>query len=342
MVPIGIPILIIREKKVVEIDNTILYLSHEDVISTGIGPAEAFETAEEVLLEHSKKYYQNPPKPSLYLSEHDFIDAMPAYLPGLNAVGIKWLSAFSSNHKRGLRPIQGLIILNDVTTGQPVTIMDCGYITALRTAAVSAVAAKYRSDPKSAVMGIIGAGTQARAHLQALKRVLKKIECIKVYDINEVAAHRFASTMGEGESFQVKPVGSAEMAIRDSDVVLTATGNLMGKPPIFMEKWLKRGSHIIPVHNYGWEWSALMHADKLVVDDYQQYSTTFHIDSYNPHLPPCYSELSAIVAGLKKGRERTDEVIVSLHAGIALQDIALATKVYAAAKANDIGKRLLF
>ena len=132
------------------------------------------------------------------------------------------------------------------------------------------------------------------------------------------------------------------MAIRDSDVVLTATGNLMGKPPIFMEKWLKRGSHIIPVHNYGWEWSALMHADKLVVDDYQQYSTTFHIDSYNPHLPPCYSELSAIVAGLKKGRERNDEVIVSLHAGIALQDIALATKVYAAAKANDIGKRLLF
>ena len=317
-----------------------MYLTHKDTASVGIGPAEALETAEMVLLEHSKGNYQNPPKPSLYLPENSFFDAMPAYLPGLNAAGIKWLSAFPGNSSHGIPPIQGLLILNDTSSGQPVAIMDCGYITALRTAAASAVAAKYLSNPKAGVMGIIGTGVQARAHLRALKGVLKEIALVKVYDINEAASRSFAAAMGEGESFQIEIEASAEAAIRASDVVLTATGNLMGKPPVFLEKWLKRGAHVIPVHNYGWEWAALTHADKLVVDDYKQYSATFHIDAYNPTLPPCYGELGEIAAGRKKGRENENETIVSLHAGIALQDIALAVRVYEAAREKGIGTAL--
>ena len=326
----------------IEINNTILYLSRKDVALTGIGPEKALETAEKVLLEHSKKNYQNPPKPSIYLPNNSFIDAMPAYLPGLKAVGIKWLSAFSNNYKHGIPPIQGLVILNDTETGRPIAIMDCGYITALRTAAVSAVAVKYLSNPKSKVMGIIGTGLQARYHLQAIKGILKEIELVKVYDINNTAANSFAMTMGDGQIFRIELEESAEDVVRDSDVVVTATGNLMGKPPAFMENWLKAGVHIIPVHNYGWEWSALMHADKLIVDDYKQYSTTFRIDAYNPVLPPCYCELGEIVAGLKKGRESEDEIIVSLHAGVALQDVALAAQVYKIAKEKGIGIELPF
>ena len=116
----------------------------------------------------------------------------------------------------------------------------------------------------------------------------------------------------------------------------------MGKPPVFMAEWIKKGAHIIPVHNYGWEWSALKNADKLVVDDYRQYSTTFHLDEFNPELPDCYGELGEIVAGRKSGRESGDETIVSLHAGIALQDIALAMRVYQAAKSKGIGMELPF
>ncbi|MBF0290231.1 MAG: hypothetical protein HQM14_20640 [SAR324 cluster bacterium] len=320
----------------------ILYLTRKDVIDTGITHTVAVDTAEKVFTEHGKRNYQNPPKPGLYLHSDTYLNAMPAYLPGLNAVGIKWVSVFSSNAKLNIPAIMGVIILSDLNTGQPIAFMDCAYITAQRTAAASAVAAKYLANLDSKVLGIVGAGEQARFHLIVLKDILKQVELVKIYDKNENATRKFIDTMGQIISCKIIDSPSAEAVIRESDVVVTATGNLLGKPPIFLEEWLKEGVYVLPVHNYGWEFSALENADKFVVDDWKQYSTNFRTDEYNPHLPPLYAELSEIVTGKKKGRETKVEKIVSMHEGMALHDIALASLVFEVAKEKGIGITLPF
>ncbi|WP_319405723.1 ornithine cyclodeaminase family protein [uncultured Desulfosarcina sp.] len=315
----------------------LIYLTRKNVIDTGITLKEAVVTAEKVLVEHGNRNFQNPPKPGVFPLSDAFLNAMPAYLPGLNALGIKWVSVFSSNPKLGIPSTMGIIILNDVNTGQPIAVMDGGYITAQRTAAASGVAAKYLANKDSKVMGIVGTGEQARFHLNVLTEVLKEIELVKVYDINEKITRKFIDTMRKQVSCKIVDSPSIEAVIRESDVVVTATGDLTGKPPIFMEEWLKEGVHVLPVHNHGWEFSALQNADKFVVDDWNQYSTLFHIDDYNPKLPPLYAELSEIIVGKKKGRETKSEKIVSMHEGMAMHDLALASQVVKVAKEKGLG-----
>jgi len=323
-------------------ETGILYLTGKDVIETGVTLTEAVDVAEKVLIEHGKGNFQNPPKPYVYLPDNNFLNAMPAYLPGLNAAGIKWTSVCSTNTKLNLPSVMALVVLNDVLTGQPIAVMDGAYITAQRTAAASAVAAKYLANQDAKVMGIVGTGTQARSHLKVLTGILKDIELVKVYDIDESTARKFVDSMGEQVSCKIEGCSSIEAVIKESDVVVTATSNLSGKPPIFMEKWLQEGAFVLPVHNHGWEFSALENADKFVVDDWKQYSANFHTDEYNPHPPRLYAELSEIVCGKKKGRETKSEKIVSMHEGMALHDIALAARILEAAKGKGIGVILPF
>ena len=320
--------------------KTFRYLTRRDVMSAGIGLEDAVETSKEVLKAHAARDYRNPPKPTMSLPDGGFFDAMPACLPGLGAAGIKWISVFPDNYRHSLPSAMGTVILNDPETGEPAALMEGGTITALRTAAASAVAVEYLANPGAAVLGIVGTGVQGRFHLRALAPRLKNLSLVKIYDISEEFCKKFASEMQDEISAQIEICGSAEEVIRGADVVVTATGNLMGKPPVFMESWLKPGVHVIPVHNYGWEYQALCHAGKLVVDDINQFSSGFHKDSWNPEVPPCYGELSEIVAGKKAGRESEEEIIFSIHTGMAIQDIALALRVLRAAEEKGLGTEL--
>lgn len=310
----------------------ILYLTRKNVIDVGITLKDAMIIAEKVLAEHQNKNYEFPPKTGVHPMSDAFLHAMPAYLPGLNTVGIKWVSVFASNTKLNVPSTMGLIILNDVNTGQPIAIMDGGYITAQRTAAASGVSAKYLANKDAKVMGIVGAGEQARFNLLVLTDVLKKIELVKVYDINADTLRNYIETMGQKVSCKIVASSSAEDVIRDTDIVVTATGALSGKP-IFMEEWIKEGALVLPIHSHGWEFSALQNASKFVVDDWPQYST----NTYYPQLPPVYAELGEIVIGKKKGRETKSEKIVSMNWGIALHDVGLATQVLASAKERGLG-----
>ena len=114
-----------------------LYLSQEDVVNVGLTMKEAILIVEDCLKEHGLKQYENPPKPGVHPLQDAFIHAMPGYLPRKGACGMKWVSGFPKNPAHDLPTIMGLIILNDVNTGQPVAVLDGAYITALRTAAVS-------------------------------------------------------------------------------------------------------------------------------------------------------------------------------------------------------------
>jgi ornithine cyclodeaminase/alanine dehydrogenase len=173
-------------------DDKLLYLSQANVVSVGLEMAEIIELLETAFKEKGEGRVEMPPKPGIHPGEGDnFIHAMPAYIPAMNSAGVKWVSGFPENYKRGLPYISGLLILNDPETGVPLSVMDCTWITAVRTAAATAVAARYLARPDSSVTGILGCGVQGRTNTEALN-VLFPLKKVMAYDIDATAARSFA------------------------------------------------------------------------------------------------------------------------------------------------------
>ena len=131
----------------------ILYLSRADVEAVGVTMAEIIDALEVAFHEHGLGHVEMPPKPGVHSRPEAFIHAMPAHIPALHAIGVKWLSAYPANQARGLPYITGLLILNDDETGLPLAVMDCTWITGMRTGAATALAAKYLARPDSANRG---------------------------------------------------------------------------------------------------------------------------------------------------------------------------------------------
>ena len=120
--------------------NKLLYLSQDEVTNVGLTMSEIIEALEVAFMEKGKGRTEMPPKPGIHPGGGDnFIHAMPAYIPALKAAGVKWVSGFPENYNLGLPYITGLLILNDPETGLPVAVMDCVWITAMRTGAATAL-----------------------------------------------------------------------------------------------------------------------------------------------------------------------------------------------------------
>jgi ornithine cyclodeaminase/alanine dehydrogenase len=319
----------------------ILYLSQKEVIDVGLTMPYAISIVEDVLRDHGHKQFENPPKPGIHPLSDAFIHAMPAYLPRKKAGGIKWVSGFASNYKYDLPTIMGLIVLNDVKTGQPLAVMDGGYITNLRTAAVSAVAAKYLANKDARVLGIVGAGIQGRYHLLSMKEVLENLEVARVFDINPDVSQRLLSLMSERVPFKLEICNTIQEVFEGADVALTATGYLDDR--IFKEAWIGKGTLVLPVHTRGWEKAALYQLDKFIVDDWQQFdSFVGGKDGYYAPLPQLYAQLGDIVVGEKLGRENPDERIIDFNVGIAIHDVAMASEVLTLARESGLGTVLPF
>jgi len=313
-----------------------LYLSRADVIKVGISMPEAIAVAEAVFREQGLRRFENPPKPGVHPQPDAFIHAMPGFLPGMHAAGLKWVSGFSSNYKHGLPNIIGLMILNDTHTGKPLAVMDCSWITQTRTGAVSAVAAKYLARKGAQVVGIVGAGVQGRANVLALKEVLPQIKVIKVFDINEEILQQFVTSMRKMLPFDVEKTESAKRAINEADVIVTATGKLA--KPIFKRSWVRPGALILPVHTRGWEKDTPARADKFVVDHWDQFRQAQEKEGgYYESLPGLYAELGEIVAGNIPGRENESECIIDHNYGMAIQDVALAKEIFQRAVKKGLG-----
>ncbi|MBW1696566.1 MAG: ornithine cyclodeaminase family protein [Deltaproteobacteria bacterium] len=315
------------------------YLTQQDIIHAGLTLRGAVAIIEDVLKDHAEKQYANPPKPAIHPREGAFFHAMPGYLPRKKATGIKWISGFSSNPKIGLPSITGLVVLNDVNTGVPVAVMDATYITAIRTAAVTAVAAKYLSTKTAATIGIVGAGVQGRYNLFALREVLPEIQRVRFYVTDSDLLRRTTKMIADVAPFDVEAETSARHVIEDADIVLTATGMLA--EAIFKADWVQKVPLVLPIHSGGWEREAICTADKFIVDDWKQFSAVYDTPGsrYAP-LPELYAELGEIVAGIKPGREDPSERIINFNFGIVLHDIAIAKKLLIVAREKGIGRKL--
>jgi ornithine cyclodeaminase/alanine dehydrogenase len=217
--------------------------------------------------------------------------------------------------------------------------MDCRWITAVRTGAVSAVAAKYLAKKHSSVIGIVGAGIQGRFNLLALKNVLPEIYQVKVFDISPSALEKYINQMSQVVSAQIKAVASAHDAIVGSDVIVTATGKL--EKPVYMESWVKEGALVLPVHHRGWENALLRKSDKFVCDDWLQLQQADReVGGFDGPLPALYGELGEIVLGRKAGRQSDQERIVDVNYGLAIADVAIGKAILEKARLRKMGLAL--
>ena len=188
-----------------------------------------------------------PPKPGIHPLPDAFIHAMPAYIPSMKAVGVKWVSGFPQNMPKNLPYISGLLILNDAETGIPLCVMDCTWITGMRTGAATAVAAKYLAPPESKTVGILGCGVQGRCNLDAIKETFPRCARLLAYDRNTKAAEALCSDASSQWGFETKLCLNAAEACEDADIIVTAAAILKDPSPVLELSWLKSRVFLSPV-----------------------------------------------------------------------------------------------
>ncbi len=152
-------------------EHQIRYLSRRDVEGLGLGMAAVVDAVEEAFREKGLGRAIMPAKHWLASSEHRFYSAMTSVVPAARAAACKWQSGSSENAARGLPYITGLLVLNDGATGLPIAVMDSTWLTAMRTAAATAVTARYLARPGLDTFAMLGCGVQGRRHVEALRVV---------------------------------------------------------------------------------------------------------------------------------------------------------------------------
>ncbi len=317
-----------------------LYLSQEDVLDLNMPLREVINLVEKGLDEHGRGRVENPPKPGIHSKANSFIHAMPAYYMDLGIGGLKWVSGYPDNRAIGLPQILGVMIVNDMETGVPTAIMDCRWITAVRTAAVSAITAKYCAREGAESLGVVGCGVQGRMTLLAFKEVLPDLGSVRVFDINPDAMKRYKNDLEDEAGVEITICKDVESAVKGQDMILTATQRL--KEPLIRDEWFKPGCLGFGLEaSRAWYGDAILTADKFITDSWEQ-TIHFHEQGAFPDgLPELYAELGTIVCGDKPGRESEDERVLAINIGLALEDVILANRIYELARERDAYQRLV-
>lgn len=318
-------------------ENRLLYLSQADVVAVGISMSEIIAALETAFRAKGEGRTEMPPKPGVHPGGgNNFIHAMPAYIQDLKSAGVKWVSGFPENYKRGLPYITGLLIYNDVENGLPLAVMDCVWITGKRTGAASAVAARRLARPESSVMGMLGCGVQGQSHAEAFTETfpLKKI---LAYDKDADSARRYAAAMTRQLKMEVIAVKTPREAVSGCDIVATAGPILKVPHATIQAGWLDEGAFasLVDYDSY-WSREALAQAAKFCTDDVPQLKL-YQSMGYFQNIPPIHADLGELVTGKKKGRENSGERTMTANLGLAIDDMAVAPLIFARAKEKGIG-----
>jgi ornithine cyclodeaminase/alanine dehydrogenase-like protein (mu-crystallin family) len=319
--------------------HALRYLSRRDVEEARVSMPQTIDVIEKAFRERARGMIEMPPKPGVHPRPDAFIHAMPAYVPALEVVGIKWVSGYPENQSKGLPYISGLLVMNNPDTGFPKAIMDCTWITATRTGAATAVAAKCLARKNSSSVGIVACGVQGRSNLEALVSVFP-IKEVKAYDLQPEIADRFAEEMGDKLQVKIEPVRQVDKAVKEMDIVVTS-GPILKKPkPEIEAKWLSEGAFASLVDfDSCWHGDALREADKLATDDIEQMNY-YREEGYFRDTPEAYADLGEILAGVKPGRENAKERTIAINLGVAFEDIVTASLVYEKALEKNLGRDL--
>jgi len=293
-----------------------LYLNEEQV-RKHLRMKELIPAMEKALIDFSAGKVTQPVRSVIAVDPPGgFYGMMPALTP--EGLGQKIVTFYPPNAKLGIPTHMATIFLVDPETGAPLAMMDGTLITEMRTAAVSAAATKLLSPPDAKVLAILGSGVQARSHVEAL-RLVRNFAEIRVWSHTAANAERFAKEIGAKAM-------SAEAAVRDADVVVTATNSKMS---ILQGAWLKPGCHVNAVGACRPDWREL--------DDEAMTNVVF-VDSREAAMKESgdvilsgakiYAELGEALAGKAS---RANETTIFKSLGMAVEDIAAALLVYRSA-----------
>jgi len=273
------------------------------------------------------------------------VDIKSGFVEDFGLMGTKIASGFYDNQKKGLPPGIAVIVLLDLETSMPLAIMDGTYITAYRTGAAGAVAASVLARKDSQKVGIVGAGTQGRMQLLAL-RELFDIQKVKVWDIDKGMAERYKDQMTKDLSIDIQVVDTPDAVTIDSDILVTVTPS---RKALINVDSIHDGMHINAIGADGpgkqeLDPRIMTRVSKIVVDSLEQcrkIGEVQHalgqglIEESNIH-----AEIGEIINGDKSGRESETEITLFDSTGLSAQDIAAAKIVFEAAKKKGLGKKI--
>lgn len=317
-------------------EQRFLYLSRADVEIVALDMPTILKLLEEAFKEKGQGKVEMPPKPGIHTMPDAFIHAMPAFIPSLHSAGIKWVSGYPENFKRGLPYITGLLILNEDETGIPYAVMDCTWITAYRTGAATGLAAKYLARPNSEVAAILACGVQGRTNLEALASLFP-LKRAYAYDILPEAQGKFIAEMKKKYKFEILPAKSPKEAVMASDLVVTSGPILKHPKPTIEKDWLKPGGFgsAVDFDSY-WTGAAMAQMDKISTDDHEQFAY-YRTSGYFGQTPAPYADLGQLATGQKPGRGSDKERNLAINLGLAMDDMAIAPEIYRRAKGKGIG-----
>jgi alanine dehydrogenase len=312
-----------------------MILIKKDEIESLITIKEVVGVVEDAFAAYARNEAEMPPKSYVTLPKGDF-RAMPACISGV--CGVKWVNCHPKNFEYGLPTVMALLILNNPENGLPIAIMDGMSITALRTGAAGAIAAKYMANDTHLV-SLVGCGVQAVTQIMALNEV-KRIGEVRLYDIKTESAEKFKREKIIDADFSV--CTDIKSCVEGAEILITTTP---ARRPIVMNEWLSDGVHI---NAMGADAPGKQELDprilkrsKIVVDDWRQASNNGEIN-----IPlkdgiitkdDVYAELGDIIIGKKEWKREGGEITIFDSTGLAVQDIATAKLIYEEAVKEGVG-----
>jgi len=294
---------------------------------------EAIDAVERAFGEYAKGSVLMPPRSTLRLSRFGgSVSLMPSYLEEAEALATKIISTYPRNQERGLPTIIAWITVNDPETGMLEALMEATYLTAVRTGAVTGVAARYLAPGDSRVAAVIGCGAQGRTQAWAVAETCQLDE-IRVFDVSRERMRRFADEMETRLGVDIAAVDSGAEAVRDADIVVTATTS---REPVIRRGWLGDAVHVSAIGSFYPDHRELdtetVREAKVVVDSREAVlaeagDLLIPIKEGAITEDHIYAELGDLVLGRKEGRSEDDGLTVFKSVGLAIQDSSVANLV---------------
>ena len=319
----------------------ILYLSNRDLEELGLSLGEIVPILEEMFRRKASGDTVQPPKIFFHRGGPRFYSSMVSSAPGLGYAGCKWQSGDPENPARGLSYIQGLFILSEDATGQPVAIMDSKWVTGNRTAAASAVAAKHLARRDARTIAILGCGLQGRKNLEALKAVLPSLARCQAYDVVAGREAAFVHETHERWGVSVVGAGSAEGAVRGADIVITAGPIEDHRRATLVPEWLAAGSLTIALDYDSYVTDAAIAAvDLVLTDDRGQIEDARQREGKFTGVRRIDAELADLLTTGRGRRTHEEQRVLVFNLGIALEDLATGVEILNRARKKKAGTLL--
>ena len=300
------------------------------------------DAMERVLLAFSTGRVRQPVRTALEVgAERAWFGIMPVYLETPPALGAKLVTVFNGNARRGLPTHHATVLLLDPETGELAAIIHGGALTALRTAATSAVSVRHLARTEASVLAILGSGVEARSHLEALPHA-RSFREVRAWSLTPEHLARFVADAAAISKTPVLAAANGEEAVRDADVILLATSS---STPVIRSGWVKPGAHVISIGAFRPDQremdpvlvargrlvvdsraAALTEAGDIVQGIREGLFTANHI----------MAELGELASGRVPGRTADDEVTIFKSLGMAVEDVAAADLAYR--RAREVGK----